>query len=111
MKSVKLESPAKINLMLSVHGQRNDGFHALTSVVASLVFGDTLIASLNEAGVDRLKCSDSAVPSGVANLIVKAAVAFREELGENIYFDFDLDKQIPMGAGMGGGSSNAAVAL
>lgn len=111
MKSVKFESPAKINLMLSVHGQRDDGFHSLTSVVASLVFGDTLIVSLNEAGVDRLNCSDSAVPTGHANLILKAAVAFREELGENIYFDFDLDKRIPMGAGLGGGSSNAAVAL
>ena len=102
MKSVKLESPAKINLMLSVHGQRDDGFHALTSVVAPLVFGDTLIVSLNEAGVDRLNCSDSAVPTGLANLIVKAAVAFREELGENIYFDFVLNKRIPMGAGLGG---------
>jgi 4-diphosphocytidyl-2-C-methyl-D-erythritol kinase len=111
MKSVKLESPAKINLMLSVHGQRGDGFHALTSLVVSLVFGDILTTSLNEAGVDRLNCSDSAVPTGGANLIVKAAEAFREELGESVYFDFDLDKHIPMGAGLGGGSSNAAVAL
>ena len=111
MKSVKLESPAKINLMLSVHGQRNDGFHALTSVVAPLVFGDTLIVSPNEAGVDRLRCNDSTVPTGPANLIVKAAAAFREELEDNIYFDFDIDKHIPMGAGLGGGSSNAAVAL
>ena len=111
MKSVKLESPAKINLMLSVHGQRSDGFHALTSVVAPLVFGDTLIVSLNEAGVDRLKCSDPAVPRCSANLIMKAAAAFRKELGENIYFDFDLEKHIPIGAGLGGGSSNAAVAL
>jgi 4-diphosphocytidyl-2-C-methyl-D-erythritol kinase len=111
MKSVQLESPAKINLMLYVHGQRNDGFHMLTSVVAPLVFGDTLTVSLNEAGVDRLKCSDSAVPTGHTNLILKAAAAFRDELGEKIYFDFDLDKYIPMGAGLGGGSSNAAVAL
>ena len=111
MKSVKLESPAKINLMLSVHGERGDGFHALTSVVVSLVFGDTLTVSINEAGLDCLKCSNSAVPTGRANLILQAADAFREELGESIYFDFDLDKHIPMGAGLGGGSSNAAVAL
>ena len=111
MKSVKLESPAKINLMLSVHGERGDGFHALTSVVVPLVFGDTLTVSINEAGVDRLKCSNSAVPTGGANLILQAADAFREEFGESIYFDFDLDKHIPMGAGLGGGSSNAAVAL
>jgi 4-diphosphocytidyl-2-C-methyl-D-erythritol kinase len=99
MKSVKLESPAKINLMLSVHGERGDGFHDLTSVVVPLVFGDTLTVSINEAGVDRLKCSNSAVPTGGANLILQAADAFREELGESIYFDFDLDKHIPMGAG------------
>jgi 4-diphosphocytidyl-2-C-methyl-D-erythritol kinase len=111
MKSVKLESPAKINLMLSVHGERGDGFHDLTSVVVSLAFGDTLTASINETGVDCLKCSNSAVPTGGANLILQAADAFREELGESIYFDFDLDKHIPMGAGLGGGSSNAAVAL
>ena len=52
MKSVKLESPAKINLMLSVHGERGDGFHDLTSVVVSLAVGDTLTASINETGVD-----------------------------------------------------------
>ena len=111
MKSVKLESPAKINLMLSVHGERGDGFHALTSVAVSLVFGDTLTVSINEAGLDFLKCSNSTVPTGGANLILKAADAFGKELGESIYFDFDLDKHIPMGAGLGGGSSNAAVAL
>ncbi len=54
MKSVKLESPAKINLMLSVHRQRYDGFHALTSVVAPLVFGDTLIVSLNAVSYTHL---------------------------------------------------------
>ena len=48
MKSVKLESPAKINLMLSVHGQRDDGLHALTSVVAPLIFGDTLRKGLKK---------------------------------------------------------------
>tara|TARA_Y100000385_G_scaffold124556_1_gene129476 strand:+ start:170 stop:1090 length:921 start_codon:yes stop_codon:yes gene_type:complete len=111
MKSVQLESPAKINLMLSVHGGLGDGFHALTSVVVPLVFGDSLTVSINEAGVDRLKCSNSAVPAGGANLILQAADAFREALGESIYFGFDLDKHIPTGAGLGGGSSNAAVAL
>lgn len=111
MKSVKLESPAKINLMLSVHGERGDGFHALTSVVVSLVFGDTLTVSINEAGVDCFNCSNSTVPTGGANLILQAADSFREELGESSYFDFDLDKHIPTGAGLGGGSSNAAVAL
>jgi 4-diphosphocytidyl-2-C-methyl-D-erythritol kinase len=111
MDSLTLTSPAKINLMLSVHGQRGDGFHALTSVVVALDFGDTLRVSLNAAGADRLRCSDPAVPTGEANLILQAAAAFRAELGQTVYCDFDLEKRIPMGAGLGGGSSNAAVAL
>jgi 4-diphosphocytidyl-2-C-methyl-D-erythritol kinase len=111
MNSVTLDSPAKINLMLSVHGQRGDGFHALTSVVVALDFGDTLRVSLNDAGEDRLNCDDPAVPTGEANLIIKAASALRAALGEAVTFDFDLEKRIPMGAGLGGGSSNAAVAL
>jgi len=111
MNSVTLASPAKINLMLSVHGPRGDGFHALTSVVVALDFGDTLRVALNQEGVDRLSCNDPAVPTGEANLIIQAAVALRAELGEAVNFDIDLEKRIPMGAGLGGGSSNAAVAL
>lgn len=111
MKTVTLDSPAKINLMLSVHGKRGDGFHALTSVVVALAFGDTLRVTLNEKAADQLVCSDSAVPTGAANLILQAAGAFRAELGEASYFDFELEKRVPMGAGLGGGSSNAAVAL
>lgn len=97
--------------MLSVHGPRGDGFHALTSLVVALDFGDTLRVSLNDAGGDRLTCDDASVPTGGANLIIKAAAAFRARLGEAVTFDFDLEKRIPMGAGLGGGSSNAAVAL
>ena len=66
MKSVKLESPAKINLMLSVHRQRYDGFHALTSVVAPLVFGDTLIVS----------------PSRESASIIKSGRAYLEHAGK-----------------------------
>jgi 4-diphosphocytidyl-2-C-methyl-D-erythritol kinase len=111
MNSLTLESPAKVNLMLSVHGPRGDGFHALTSLVVALDFGDTLRVTLNNVGVDRLQCSDPTVPTDEANLIMQAAAAFRAWLGEAVTFDFDLEKRIPMGAGLGGGSSNAAVAL
>lgn len=111
MNTLTLESPAKINLMLSVHGRRDDGFHALTSLVAALAFGDTLRVSSNGGGIDRLSCSDPAVPTGEGNLILRAAQAFRAQAGSHACFDFDLEKRIPMGAGLGGGSSNAAVAL
>ena len=111
MNSLTLDSPAKINLMLSVHGRRSDGFHALTSVVVALAFGDRLCVSVNASSVDRLRCSDRAVPTGEANLILQAAEVFRASTRSEVHFDFDLEKRIPMGAGLGGGSSNAAVAL
>ncbi len=96
--------------MLSVHGPRGDGFHALTSLVVALKFGDTLTVRLTK-GADVLRCTDPAVPLGQENLVLKAAAAFRARLGRAVYFAFDLDKHIPMGAGLGGGSGNAAVAL
>ena len=105
-----LPSPAKVNLMLSVHGRRKDGFHALTSLVVALDFGDMLTIRAG-ASADVLRCSDPAVPLGPENLILKAAAVFRARLGGEAYFEFDLDKRIPMGAGLGGGSGNAAVAL
>ena len=96
--------------MLSVHGQRADGFHALTSLVVALEFGDTLTIRAGGSR-DVLHCSDPAVPLGPENLLLKAAAAFRSRLGRAEYFEFNLNKRIPMGAGLGGGSSNAAVAL
>ena len=96
--------------MLSVYGRREDGFHALTSLVVALEFGDTLTIRPSDL-VDVLRCSDAAVPLGPENLVLKAAAAFRARLGREVFFEFDLDKRIPMGAGLGGGSGNAAVAL
>jgi len=96
--------------MLSVHGRRADGFHALTSLVVALGFGDTLTVRTGGTA-DVLRCSDPAVPLGPENLVLRAAAAFRARLGRAVHFEFDLDKRIPMGAGLGGGSGNAAVAL
>lgn len=109
--SIELHSPAKVNLMLSVHGPQADGFHALTSVVVALDFGDRLTTQLGKGEQDLLRCTDPAVPLGAENLVMKAAALFREKVGKPVYFEFDLEKRIPMGAGLGGGSSNASVAL
>ncbi|TVP75937.1 MAG: 4-(cytidine 5'-diphospho)-2-C-methyl-D-erythritol kinase [Puniceicoccaceae bacterium] len=111
MHSLTFDSPAKVNLLLSVHGPRPDGFHALSSIVVPLKFGDRLQVTLSEAGEDRLLCDDPAVPTGDSNLILRAAGIFRCRLGEALHFTFELKKRIPMGAGLGGGSGNAAVAL
>jgi 4-diphosphocytidyl-2-C-methyl-D-erythritol kinase len=110
-KTIVLASPAKVNLMLSVHGPRADGFHALTSVVAALNFGDRLTVGMLEGTEDHLHCTDPDVPLGAGNLIIKAAALFRETLGRQVFFEFNLEKHIPMGAGLGGGSSNASTAL
>jgi len=96
--------------MLSVHGRREDGYHSLTSLVVPLEFGDVLTVRRSKSE-DSLQCTDATVPVGAENLILKAAAAMRAHLGHDMFFAFDLEKNIPMGAGLGGGSSNAAVAL
>ncbi|MGK0176283.1 MAG: 4-diphosphocytidyl-2-C-methyl-D-erythritol kinase [Lentimonas sp.] len=108
---VSLHSPAKINLMLSVHGRRSDGFHELTSLMVALKFGDTLTVRITDSGEDTLVCSNPEVPVGSDNLVLKAAKAFRARLDRTVYFEFKLEKRIPMGAGFGGGSGNAVAAL
>lgn len=105
-----LHSPAKTNLMLSVHPRRADGFHELTSLIVALDFGDTLYVDVADR-CDALTCSDLTVPTGTENLVLRAAERFRAYMGRDVHFSFHLEKRIPMGAGLGGGSGNAAVAL
>jgi 4-diphosphocytidyl-2-C-methyl-D-erythritol kinase len=107
-----IPSPAKLNLFLAVVGRRPDGFHDLVSVAAPLAWGDRLRLRLLDggAGADRLLCDDPAVPVE-GNLVLAAARAFREAAGWKPPVEFTIEKRIPMGAGLGGGSSNAAAAL
>jgi 4-diphosphocytidyl-2-C-methyl-D-erythritol kinase len=106
------DSPAKLNLFLAVTNRRADGFHDLVSVAAPLAWGDTLTGKLTPdfAGF-TLECSDPAVPQDESNLVLKAANAFREATGWRAGAHFHLAKMVPMGAGLGGGSSNAAATL
>lgn len=108
--SVTVFSPAKINLFLAVTGRRPDGFHDLVSVVAPLEFGDSLIVDGAQRGFS-LECDDPAVPVDGTNLILKAAELFAATTGWTGAAHFKLTKRIPMGAGLGGGSSNAVAAL
>lgn len=107
-------SPAKINLFLAVTGRRPDGFHDLVSVVAPLDFGDELEArSLGQGAKSgfTLECDVAGVPLDGTNLILKAGEAFAARTGWRGAVHFKLTKRIPMGAGLGGGSSNAVAAL
>lgn len=111
--TIRLFSPAKVNLLLAVTGKRDDGFHDLISLVAPVSFGDELqISKVKNSASIEFECLDSAVPSDGENLVVQAAKAFFQASkvrpgGIRI----QLEKRIPMEAGLGGGSSNAATTL
>lgn len=105
---VKVFSPAKINLVLGVLGQRGDGYHDLISLVAKLNWGDTLHLTWDSAWTGIvLECDNSDVPLGEENLILKAARVFEQKYPIRGGVKICLQKRIPMGAGLGGGSSNA----
>ena len=110
MKSAGWPAPAKLNLFLHITGQREDGYHLLQTVFQFLDHGDTLHFTLREDGlVRRLNC----LP-GVAeeqDLVVRAARALQQASGCTHGVDIEVDKRLPMGGGLGGGSSDAATTL
>lgn len=111
---VSVFSPAKLNLFLAVTGRRADGFHDLVSVAAPVDFGDEIEARRKAQGAGSrftLECNNPEVPVDGTNLILKAAEAFALATGWTGGAHFKLTKRIPMGAGLGGGSSNAVAAL
>ncbi len=103
-------APAKLNLSLAVVGRESDGFHRLVSCVAPLALADTLEFTPG-GSVDTLSCDDAALPTDGTNLVLKASAAFRAVHAAAPYGRFNLLKCIPHGAGLGGGSSDAAAAL
>lgn len=107
------QSPAKLNLFLHITGRRPDGYHELQTVFQLVDLCDTLTftsAGL-PASVLALRCDQPSVPLD-NNLILKAASRLRNLAGNNrLAAEITLHKRIPMGAGLGGGSSNAAITL
>jgi 4-diphosphocytidyl-2-C-methyl-D-erythritol kinase len=109
--SLELFSPAKLNLFLAITGRRPDGFHDLVSVVAPVRFGDRLVVETTSGDGFSLSCDVADVPADGSNLILRAAQLFKDAAGLKGGAKFVLEKRIPMGAGLGGGSSNAVAAL
>ncbi len=107
--SFTLPSFAKINLYLRVIGKRADGFHELFTVLQTVSLHDRI--EFAEANDVELTCSNKAIPTDSANLIVRAANLLRERAGFRGGARMHLTKQIPSPGGLGGGSSNAAVTL
>ncbi|MGH7946299.1 MAG: 4-(cytidine 5'-diphospho)-2-C-methyl-D-erythritol kinase [Opitutaceae bacterium] len=109
MSPISIFAPAKLNLFLAVTGRRSDGFHELVSVVAQLEFGDTL--RVEPAPEFSLRCTDPEVPADGSNLVLKAAQAFAAAAQWSGGAAFVLEKRIPAGGGLGGGSSDAVATL
>lgn len=110
---LRLSCPAKVNLSLRVHGLRPDGFHEVSTVLQTIDLCDRLaIQRVNPANPLRIEVPGGGAPADDSNLVLKAARAFFAALGEPARgVRFRLEKRIPAGSGLGGGSSDAAAAL
>ena len=100
---------AKLNLSLAITGRRADGFHELVSLVAPVALADTL--TLDVGRPLGLTCDDAALPVDGTNLVLKAAAAYARHRPSAPTGHFHLTKRVPHGAGLGGGSADAAAAL
>lgn len=105
-----LPAPAKLNLFLHILGRRADGYHELQTLFQFLDHADELHFALREDGQIRLHTEIPGVPHD-SNLIVRAARQLQEQSGCRLGADIWLDKHLPMGGGIGGGSSDAATTL
>ena len=105
-------APAKINLSLKILGGRNDGFHELDTLIAPISLYDEIRIDKRRLGKGiEFRCDDSSIPQGDENLAVRAAKAFFDTTKIEPALSIELKKKIPHGAGLGGGSSDAASVL
>jgi 4-diphosphocytidyl-2-C-methyl-D-erythritol kinase len=107
---MQVRCPAKVNLYLRVVGRRPDGYHELVTVMQPLTLADTLTVTLAGEGIS-LRCDRPDLPQGEENLVWRAARQFQEETGLAPGVSLRLSKRIPVAAGLGGGSSDAAGTL
>tara|TARA_B100001769_G_scaffold126199_1_gene98585 strand:- start:385 stop:1743 length:1359 start_codon:yes stop_codon:yes gene_type:complete len=109
---IDLFSPSKINLFLRIVRRREDGYHDLASLFHVIDLGDEMsFAKSSSETKDTLVCEDASIPLDESNLVIKALNLFRAKTGIKQYFWVELKKTVPSGAGLGGGSGNAATAL
>src|ERR1700732_4595994 len=103
-------APAKINLSLRVLGKRPDGFHEIETLIAPISLYDKIEVEKQSRWVD-FSCDDPTLSTGDDNLVVRAANLFLEHAKIKSGVSIKLEKKIPHGAGLGGGSSDAAATL
>ena len=111
MESLVIRAPAKVNLCLKIIKKRPDGYHEISTIFQKIGLFDELTLQKTAAPGIRLTVDNPAVPSDRTNLVYKAAELIMGHCGADWGVDIKLYKRIPAGAGLGGGSSDAAAAL
>jgi 4-diphosphocytidyl-2-C-methyl-D-erythritol kinase len=109
--ATRLASPAKVNLGLRILGKRPDGYHAIETIFQMLDLCDWLTFQPHDAGTIRLTCHPPTLPTDQENLVVRAARLLQRVGYVSQGADIALEKHIPIAAGLGGGSSDAATTL
>lgn len=110
MPQLTLSAPCKLNLSLRVLHKREDGFHELETVMVPLAgLADTL--TFTQADEFSFSCDKEGVPLDESNLVVQAVRGFEQATGRPVHYAVHLEKRVPHGAGLGGGSSDAAYTL
>ena len=110
MNTLVIPSPAKINLFLKITGKRADGYHELVTLMCRVDLYDTVTLSFDKPSIS-VHCPHPKVPEGKTNLAYKAAALFFNALSRRDGVAIFIEKLIPVAAGLGGGSSNAAAVL
>ncbi len=111
MSGVNFFSPAKINLFLNVLRKRQDGYHAIETLFERLDFGDTVCLECLSSGIELTVIGEEKIPTDSTNLAWRAAKLLQETCAVRRGVRIRIQKQIPVSAGLGGGSSNAATVL
>ena len=109
--AVEYFSPSNVNLFLRVVRRRDDGYHDLASLFHVIDLGDDMKFAKSTGSRDTLVCSDDTIPLDSSNLVIKALDLWRSKTGSTQMFWVELVKNVPHGAGIGGGSGNAATAM
>ncbi len=110
MKSIEITAFAKVNLGLRVLEKRDDGYHNIESIMQTVSLADTIKITKGQGGI-RITSDNKDLPGGASNLCHKAARLFLDGLKEDTGVALHINKRIPLGAGLGGGSSDAASVL
>ncbi len=111
MKKIILPAPAKVNLFLRVLGKRKDGYHEVLSLMQPVSLYDHVAVTVSDGAGVFVGSSNPSLPKDDGNIAFKATGLFLKEAGLDRRVDVWIDKRIPVGAGLGGGSSDAAAVL